>query len=170
MRILTITIIMALTSTLCSAEIYKWVDENGRIHFSDKPQNTEANYYIPKTGTTSFEGGNTENSKGTPTPTTSTVKTGSKKKSAEELAKIEKQQKIAREKYEAAVEESKIQRIRNSAKYKELLRKERRAIKAQQRYPNAPKNTRLTAKEAEFLSQGRDNSELLERYEKANKK
>lgn len=31
-----------LTSNLCyAAEIYKWTDENGKVHFGDKPKDTE---------------------------------------------------------------------------------------------------------------------------------
>lgn len=29
-------------STAASAEMYKWVDENGDVHFSDRPQHTNA--------------------------------------------------------------------------------------------------------------------------------
>ena len=33
-----------LTSMVCTAEVYRWVDENGKTHFSDKPigQNSES--------------------------------------------------------------------------------------------------------------------------------
>lgn len=32
-----LTIILLFSSMLTSAEIYKWVDENGRVHFGDNP-------------------------------------------------------------------------------------------------------------------------------------
>ncbi len=35
-RALTIALALALTSTSASAEIYRWVDENGKVHYGDK--------------------------------------------------------------------------------------------------------------------------------------
>jgi hypothetical protein len=55
MRTFFIILFLSLLSTLASAEIYKWVDENGRINFSDKSQNSEADYYVPKTEVSSYE-------------------------------------------------------------------------------------------------------------------
>jgi glutaredoxin len=33
--------LLALLPLICSAEIYKWTDENGRVHFGDKAQSAE---------------------------------------------------------------------------------------------------------------------------------
>ncbi|MFD2165996.1 DUF4124 domain-containing protein [Thalassotalea euphylliae] len=35
------------------AEVYRWVDENGNVHFSDLPQNPEAKLFSVKPGITS---------------------------------------------------------------------------------------------------------------------
>ncbi len=35
-RALTLAFALALTSTFASAEIYRWVDENGKVHYGDK--------------------------------------------------------------------------------------------------------------------------------------
>lgn len=35
-RALTLALALALTSTFASAEIYRWVDENGKVHYGDK--------------------------------------------------------------------------------------------------------------------------------------
>lgn len=32
-----ILILLVFTPWLCAAQIYKWVDENGKVHYSDKP-------------------------------------------------------------------------------------------------------------------------------------
>ena len=37
MKIFIIFICVMISSTLVAGEIYKWTDENGRVHFSDKP-------------------------------------------------------------------------------------------------------------------------------------
>lgn len=55
MRTFSTTLVLILISTFAGAEIYKWADETGRIHFSDKPQHARADYYVPKTGINSFE-------------------------------------------------------------------------------------------------------------------
>jgi hypothetical protein len=178
MRILTITLIMVLISTLCSAGIYKWVDENGRIHFSDKPQNIEAHYYIPETGSPTFEGGSeaqkASNSSSSDSPSAKKLTYKEYKKiQKENIEKSREKAKEDREKYAAGAEERDKQlrkQIRNSPEYKKLLRKKKRASKAQKRYPNAPHNTRLTLQEEMFLSKGRDNNKLEELLEKANKK
>ncbi|MDH5191875.1 MAG: DUF4124 domain-containing protein [Gammaproteobacteria bacterium] len=42
MKILLFSICLLLPCLLSAGEIYKWVDENGRVHFSDKPVNDTA--------------------------------------------------------------------------------------------------------------------------------
>jgi len=33
--------LIAILPLICSAEIYKWTDENGRVHFGDKPKDKD---------------------------------------------------------------------------------------------------------------------------------
>jgi|GEM_PF-3611595 len=35
-------IVSMVTSSTCSAEVYRWVDKNGKTHFSDKPLDKNA--------------------------------------------------------------------------------------------------------------------------------
>lgn len=42
MNCIALTIILILVSSSSLAEIYKWRDENGKLHFSDKPHNQAA--------------------------------------------------------------------------------------------------------------------------------
>lgn len=43
MKILTTIVVLALLSAGTNAEIYRWTDENGKVHFSDqKPWQTES--------------------------------------------------------------------------------------------------------------------------------
>ena len=44
--LLTALLILALPAT---AEMYRWVDEQGKVHFSDKPKGDNAESYQPKT-------------------------------------------------------------------------------------------------------------------------
>ncbi len=36
---------------VCQAEVYKWTDENGRVHYGDRPQGSESEKLDIKTGT-----------------------------------------------------------------------------------------------------------------------
>ncbi|WP_371132902.1 DUF4124 domain-containing protein, partial [Hydrogenophaga sp.] len=33
--------LIAILPLICSAEIYKWTDESGRVHFGDKPKDKD---------------------------------------------------------------------------------------------------------------------------------
>ncbi|MDH1105936.1 DUF4124 domain-containing protein [Pseudomonas otitidis] len=33
--------LIAILPLICSAEIYKWTDEDGRVHFGDKPKDKD---------------------------------------------------------------------------------------------------------------------------------
>ncbi|MDU9406608.1 DUF4124 domain-containing protein [Pseudomonas sp. zfem001] len=33
--------LIAILPLICSAEVYKWTDENGRVHFGDKPKDKD---------------------------------------------------------------------------------------------------------------------------------
>ena len=48
MRYLLLACLLLLTLPV-SAEMYRWVDEKGKVHFSDKPQGNNAESYQPKT-------------------------------------------------------------------------------------------------------------------------
>ena len=41
-RMLVLLLVAATVATAASAEIYKWVDEHGRVHYGDKPQDPAA--------------------------------------------------------------------------------------------------------------------------------
>jgi hypothetical protein len=48
-NIVFITILLWMPAGIASAEIYKWRDENGTIHFSDKPvADQKAEVYVPQ--------------------------------------------------------------------------------------------------------------------------
>lgn len=89
MRAILIIIFIVFLSTFACAEIYKWVDENGRIHFSDKPQNPKAEYYVPQTDS-SFDGGSNSEVLEGPATNQSRMNSSDNRKSAKELARIEK--------------------------------------------------------------------------------
>ena len=42
MKRLNLLLLFFLVATLANAKIYKWVDENGSTHFSDKPYSSKA--------------------------------------------------------------------------------------------------------------------------------
>lgn len=46
MRLLILSVFLLMTQPLC-AEMYKWVDEQGNVHFSDQPVNKGAKTYNP---------------------------------------------------------------------------------------------------------------------------
>jgi len=67
MRISYIYIFLTLSAVhnLVYAEVYKWVDENGNVHFSDKPKNKNAKKFIydPKViGQDTFKNNNSKKS------------------------------------------------------------------------------------------------------------
>jgi len=47
MRYLLLSALLIFTLS-ASAEIYRWVDEKGKVHFSDKPVNDAAKAYVPE--------------------------------------------------------------------------------------------------------------------------
>ena len=47
MRHILLSISLLLVSTLLSAELYRWVDEKGNVHFSDTQINSDAQVYTP---------------------------------------------------------------------------------------------------------------------------
>lgn len=51
MRITFLCVLLTLTASLATAEIYRWVDKKGTVHFSDKPVSKEAEVIrVPRTG------------------------------------------------------------------------------------------------------------------------
>lgn len=60
MKTFSIFFFLISISTYAVAEIYKWVDENGHVKFSDKSQHAHDDYYVPKTGLSSYEGGRSD--------------------------------------------------------------------------------------------------------------
>ena len=121
MRTFSIVLFLVLISTFTSAEIYKWVDENGRINFSDKPLNSRTDYYVPKTVISSFE--EDRSSKATEKRATnkSRVKSPINRQSAKEMERVEKLQAKSQRKYRDKAQEREKQRkstIRSSPKDK----------------------------------------------------
>lgn len=47
MRVLCLSILLTFTLSV-NAEIYRWVDEHGKLHFSDKAPNSDVEAYEPK--------------------------------------------------------------------------------------------------------------------------
>lgn len=45
--------LIAILPLICSAEIYKWTDENGRVHFGDKPKDRAEQLSIKTAASTS---------------------------------------------------------------------------------------------------------------------
>lgn len=176
MRAIFLMLAFLFFSSFVNAEIYKWVDENGRKHFSDKPQNAEAEYYVPKTGSSSFEGGIDQESFGK-TPLKSQRKkqsrgfTNNKQKKPKEKYITKKEQKKLDE-LEKKRKEDQRGKIRATPEYQKALRKKRRENKALRKDPYDPRHHRssLTPEDERLLSRGRDNSEFEKLYEKANKK
>jgi len=41
-RLFTITLLLAPLGSLQAGEVYKWVDENGKVHYSDRPKDENA--------------------------------------------------------------------------------------------------------------------------------
>lgn len=59
--------VMSVTGTIASAEVYKWVDKDGKVHYSDQPTTADAKKLKAKTrdaATVSKPAGNANNSAG----------------------------------------------------------------------------------------------------------
>ena len=89
MRTFPTMLLLVLLPTLASAGIYKWVDGNGRIGFSDKPQNANADYYVPKTRISSFERARNSNATEKRATNQPGVKSSVNRKSAKGLESVE---------------------------------------------------------------------------------
>ena len=51
--ILLVSMLYAIGTCLAFAEIYRWVDSNGKVHFSDKPQGNQSTAIRPSGGNSS---------------------------------------------------------------------------------------------------------------------
>jgi hypothetical protein len=89
MRTFPLILFLVLLSTFASAEIYKWVDENGQVKFSDKPQYSRDDYYIPKTAISSYERYNSRKGSDGKATDQSNVKSSANRKKTKELERAE---------------------------------------------------------------------------------
>jgi hypothetical protein len=96
-----ILVILMLFCLNAFAEAYKWVDESGRVHYSDQPPTTSTNSKVigptPKTKGSAETGGNTE-----PSSTAESSESGEPKTTAEREAELKKKQKAGKEAAEKA--------------------------------------------------------------------
>lgn len=44
MRTLSLALVLAALSTAATAQAYRWVDENGKVHYGDRPPSTASNF------------------------------------------------------------------------------------------------------------------------------
>ena len=92
MRTFPLILFLVLLSTFASAEIYKWVDENGRVKFSDKAQYSHDDNYIPKTAISSYEGDRSRKGSEGKATNQSNVKSSINRKSTKGLERAEELQ------------------------------------------------------------------------------
>lgn len=64
MRTFSVCLCLVLLATFASAEIYRWVDENGHVTFSDKSRHARDAHYVPKTALSSYDGGHSSKALG----------------------------------------------------------------------------------------------------------
>lgn len=155
-----LTVFAATLAAPAGAAIYKWVDENGAVRFSDKrPAEQQAQVFVPQTsvGASFDKGSDAETSDSgdlqpaesdvaevvTPPRIKETVRPKLTKKQQEELEKTRA--------------ENARRMIRSSPEYKKALRAQRRKNKFINQHPEYQQNVKpLTPDQQRILSLGRE--------------
>ncbi len=92
MKTVPVLLFLVSLSTYATAEIYKWVDENGHHNFSDKAQYAHDDLYVPETVISSFEGDRSGRSLGDGTARQPKMDTYAKRKGIKDLERVEDRQ------------------------------------------------------------------------------
>lgn len=100
---LLLSIFFGLVTLSASAEIYKWTDENGRVHYSDKKPNADKDAKKIKVSTGIGSSGNSNNSSSTDPEPNTPEKEQALQEKAENLSKNQGQ-KASKEKCDAVRE------------------------------------------------------------------